>query len=72
MPANYVKVKAKPGRVARTSARGDFIPEDRFVSVHKTPYITRLIEHHEDLELFEEPKADAKVDEASSKKKESK
>jgi len=48
-----IKVKAVPGRVARTSRYGDFIPSDQFVSVERSPYINRLLNVHGD--IVEEP-----------------
>lgn len=74
MPAKNVRVKAKPGRVARTSPTGDFIPEDRFVPVPHTNYVDRLINHHKDLivepakEAAPAPKPAPKADAEASKK----
>lgn len=45
-----IEVKAKAGRVARTSPQGPFIPEDRYVVVEKTSYIERLLNVHGDIE----------------------
>jgi len=49
MPTKTVRVKAKPGRVARTAPRGQLIPEDRFVSVPWTAYMDRLVNVHKDV-----------------------
>lgn len=63
-----IKVKAKPGRIARESPRGPIIPDDRFVTVEKTSYIRRLIEHHQDVEV--EPKKRSAPTEPSAPKPE--
>jgi len=52
-----INVKAKPDRVARVSPRGEMIPSDRFISVQVTPYILRLLNHHEDLIQESQPPA---------------
>lgn len=49
-----IKVKTKEGRLARVSPNGMFIPSDHFIEVQATPYIMRLLNVHEDIEL--EPK----------------
>lgn len=46
-----ISVKAVEGRIARTSPDGPFIPSDQYVNVEKTPYITRLLDFHGDIEL---------------------
>lgn len=46
-----IEVRAIKGRIAREAPNGPFIPEDRFVTVQKTRYITRLLDHHGDIEL---------------------
>lgn len=47
-----ISVKTKHGRVAYTAARGgELIPTDRFVLVDDTPWIRRLIDYHEDIEV---------------------
>lgn len=46
---DHIKVKAVPGRVARTSRNGEFIPDDRYVRVAYTPYIQRLLNVHGDI-----------------------
>jgi hypothetical protein len=45
---SMIYVKVKPGR--RAYYEGKAIPQDRFVPVVDSPYIRRLIEHHQDLE----------------------
>jgi hypothetical protein len=47
MPMIYVK--ARPGR--RAFFEGKVIPEDKFIPVTDTPYIRRLVQHWEDLEV---------------------
>lgn len=47
----YVKVKAVKGRIARTAPDGPFIPDDEFVRVELTPYMRRLIDVHQDVEV---------------------
>jgi hypothetical protein len=49
MPRVYVQ--AKPGRVARVSPQGVYIPHDKFIATPLTPYISRLANHHGDIEL---------------------
>ncbi len=49
-----VSVKAAPGRIARAAPDGQFISHDVYVTVERTPYVTRLIEHWGD--LIQEPK----------------
>jgi hypothetical protein len=44
-----IYVKARPGR--RAIFEGRVIPEDKFVPVPDNPFIRRLINHWEDLEL---------------------
>jgi len=61
-----IKVKAAPDRVARVSPRGEMIPSDRFITVEATPYIMRLLNHHED--LIQEPQPPAPFAPASAKK----
>lgn len=46
-----VYVQTKPGRVARVSPQGVYIPNDKFIAVPLTPYISRLANHHGDIEL---------------------
>lgn len=47
-----VNVKAKAGRVAYSAPRGGkVIPTDKFITVMDTPYIRRLAEVHEDIEI---------------------
>lgn len=57
--SRHVTVRALPGRVANTAPRGGKpIPEDRWITVQRTPWIDRLIEHHGDLEVKpEEPQS---------------
>lgn len=43
-----IYVKAREGR--RAYFEGRVIPQDKFVPVTDTPYIRRLINHHQDLE----------------------
>lgn len=52
----YIKVKAKEGRIARVSPRGEMIPHDEAVRVPLTPYVQRLIHHHKDVIVEKEPK----------------
>jgi hypothetical protein len=47
MPMIYVKTK--PGR--KLFFEGKIIPEDKFVPVTDNPFIRRLIDHWEDLEV---------------------
>lgn len=55
---SLIEVKAKKGRIARTSPNGEFIPEDRYIAVALTPYIKRLLNVHKDIEQRPpEPKA---------------
>jgi len=61
-----IKVKAKPDRVVRVSPRGEMIPSDRFIAVEATPYIMRLLNHHQD--LIQEPQPPAPSAPASAKK----
>jgi len=44
-----IYVKTKPGRAA--FYEGKVIPQDKFIPVTDTPYIRRLIDHWEDLEV---------------------
>ena len=44
-----IYVKTKPGRAAFFERRP--IPHDKFIPVPDTPYIRRLIEHWEDVEV---------------------
>lgn len=53
--SDYIYVRAVPGRIARESPTGPFIPHDRYVPVRNTPYVSRLLRFHQDIEL--EPKA---------------
>lgn len=55
---DFVSVRTKPGRVARNGPTGQFIPDNAFVSVLRTPYIERLINVHKDLIVQPEPKAE--------------
>lgn len=61
-----IKVKAEPDRIVRVSPRGEMIPSDRFILVEATPYIMRLLNHHQD--LIQEPQAPAPSAPASAKK----
>ena len=56
MKSNYVELKTKPGRIARTAPDGPFIPDDEFVPVLLTPYVKRLIDVHEDVVVKQETK----------------
>lgn len=64
MPRIYVR--AVHGRVVRESPRGNLIPDDRFVAVHPTAYINRLIHTHGDLVVKEVEKAPKKAPAASN------
>lgn len=72
MPMIYVRTK--PGRVARESPKGRFIPTDDFVGVTLTPYVNRLINHHGDIDVRDTasksptPPPQAKPDSKSSGK----
>lgn len=45
-----ISVKAVPGRVAFTAARGGArIPSDKYVEVDHTPWIDRLLNVHQDI-----------------------
>lgn len=44
-----IYVKTRPGR--RAYWEGREIPHDKFVPVPDTPFIRRLITHHEDVEI---------------------
>jgi hypothetical protein len=46
-----IYVKTKPDR--RAYFEGKIIPQDKFVPVTDTPYVRRLIEHWEDVEVQE-------------------
>lgn len=46
-----ISVKAKEGRVAYDSPRGNIIPTDDFKLVDDTPWIRRLLEVHGDIEV---------------------
>jgi len=52
-----IYVRTRPGR--RAYYEGKMIPEDKFTPVPDNPYIRRLINHHQDLEV-EGGKAGAK------------
>lgn len=58
MPRIYVR--AKPGRVARLSPKGPYIPYDEFISAVQTPYLDRLANVHEDIEVSVAPVAKRK------------
>ena len=47
----HISVRAVTGRIARTSARGDVIPHDRYIPVEKSHYINRLLDHWGDIEV---------------------
>lgn len=51
MAVRHVRLKAKKGRIARVSARGEMIPHDRFINVQMTPYVQRLINKWGDVEV---------------------
>lgn len=69
---NTVSVRAVEGRIARTSARGGFIPSDQYVAVQNSRYIQRLLNVHGDIELepvtATQPVASAKVPAAKEDK----
>lgn len=46
---SMIYVKVKPGR--RAYYEGKALPDDKFVPVVDSPYIRRLIDHHQDLEV---------------------
>lgn len=46
-----IYVRTLPGRVARESRNGEFIPSDRFVPVSPSAYIDRLLNVHGDIEV---------------------
>lgn len=50
MGRKMIAVRAVKGRIARESARGRMVPENKFVSIPETPYVRRLIDVHGDLE----------------------
>lgn len=52
-----IYVRTKPGR--RAFHEGKMIPQDKFVPVPDTPYIRRLVDHWEDLEVQESGKGKA-------------
>jgi hypothetical protein len=60
-----IYVKTKPGRAA--FFEGKMIPEDKFVPVTDNPYIRRLAEHWEDIEV--EGGLDPKAPPSQSKSK---
>lgn len=65
-----VYVQAKPGRIARVSPQGVYIPEDKFIATPLTPYITRLAEHHGDITISKtDPSKKKPADQASETKK---
>lgn len=47
-----IYVKTKPGR--RAYYQGKVIPTDKFIPVTDTPYIRRLANHWEDVEIKDE------------------
>ncbi|UPT53289.1 hypothetical protein [Synechococcus phage Ssp-JY38] len=47
---SLIYVRTKPGRIARVAPKGEFIPHDTFVGVRETPYISRLLNVHKDIE----------------------
>lgn len=54
-----ISVRAKKGITAYTAARGGVrIPSDNFIQVEETPYISRLVNFWQDLEV--EKQSDAK------------
>lgn len=55
-----VYVRAKPGRIARVSPQGVYIPHDKFIGATLTPYLSRLAHHHGDIELSREDPSVAK------------
>ena len=68
-----VYVRTLEGRVARVSPKGAFIPQKEFIGVKLTPYISRLVNVHGDIEIqrtkataASAPKAD-EVKQATSK-----
>ena len=46
---SMIYVKVKPGR--RAYYEGKALPHDKFVPVIDSPYIRRLVDHHQDLEV---------------------
>ena len=50
-----IYVRTRPGR--RAYYEGRVIPQDKFIAVLDSPYIRRLLDHWQDIEL--EPDADA-------------
>lgn len=69
MPRVYVR--ANPGRVARVSPQGVYIPEDRYIPVQLTPYIDRLAHVHEDIDLRHDNPVAKKPKEDSERQPES-
>lgn len=63
-----IYVKTRPGR--RAFWEGREIPGDKFVPVPDTPFIRRLITHHEDVEAEGGKEVLAKIDAAKRKPKE--
>jgi hypothetical protein len=54
----FISVKTVEGRIAYTAARGgERIPNDRYVVVEKTPWISRLLSVHKDIEIEPAPVA---------------
>lgn len=49
MKLKNIKVTAQPGRVARVSPNGRYIPHDNPIVVPLTPYIERLLNHFGDI-----------------------
>lgn len=71
MSSKLIKVRAVPGRIAYTAARGGkLIPSDGDgINVERTAWIERLIRVHGDIEVVEPVKAKAKDPAANSEQK---
>lgn len=50
MSRKTITVRAVKGRIARESAQGRMIPDDKFIVLTETRYLRRLVDFHGDLE----------------------
>jgi hypothetical protein len=66
--AKVLELRTKEGRIARVSPNGAFIQHDEFVPVPVTPYVQRLIDVHQDVEVKPVEEAPATPPPAPKKK----
>ena len=60
---SVIYVRAKPGRVARVSPKGELIPTDEFIPTRSSPWLDRLANHHGDIEIqLKDPSIQKKKD----------